>query len=515
MIDVVFVAPNNHAVNYQGLADSNLSAIEPPTWALLLASSVISKGAKAKIIDTLAQNLTDQEMVARISELNPRLIVFVVYGQNVNAGTANMGGASRQAKAIKDAAISAPIVCIGSHVQALPAETLEMEIYLDIVVVNEGVKALEELVSLGAYNSKNLSKVHGIFYRDGDQVAEGADPIHISQAALELELPGYAWDLLPYRDKPLDLYRSPEWHADYQPEFRSPYAAIQTSIGCQFKCDFCMINLVNKNDMRKVSNAADYSGMRHWNSNFVMREIKKLIELGVRTIRITDEMFFLNRRAYVPIIDELIGLNAEDDLRLWAYARIDTVPAPEMLARIRKAGFRWLCLGIESGDKAIRLEVSKGKFEDVDVETVVRQIEEAGINVMANYIFGLPGDDERSIEETYKLSVKLNTLGWNTYAAMALPGSPLYVNSRNANQEMPKHFDEYSFHSKSCKPLSTEALPAWRILQLRDEKFVEYFGRKEFLDKIQRAFGEEARSKVFDSSRALLERDIINDAKGI
>ena len=54
---------------------------------------------------------------------------------------------------------------------------------------------------------------------------------------MDEDLPGYAWDLLPYKEKPLDLYRSPMWHAEYNFNQRSPYAAIQTSLGCQFKCD--------------------------------------------------------------------------------------------------------------------------------------------------------------------------------------------------------------------------------------------------------------------------------------
>ena len=40
--------------------------------------------------------------------------------------------------------------------------------------------------------------------------------------------------------------------------------------------------------------------------------------------------------------------------------------------------------------------------------------------MLSNYIFGLPGDSVSTIEETYKLSEKLNTLGINIYPAMAL-----------------------------------------------------------------------------------------------
>ena len=57
--------------------------------------------------------------------------------------------------------------------------------------------------------------------------------------------------------------------------------------------------------------------------------------------------------------------NKDDKLMMWAYSRVDTVKRKEILNLVRKAGIKWLALGIESGDKNVRLEVSKGKFEDV------------------------------------------------------------------------------------------------------------------------------------------------------
>ena len=47
------------------------------------------------------------------------------------------------------------------------------------------------------------------------------------------------------------------------------------------------------------------------------------------------------------------------------------------------------------------------------------------MQVMANYIFGLPGDTVDSMNKTLELSIQLNTLGWNAYGAMDLPGSEL------------------------------------------------------------------------------------------
>ena len=57
---------------------------------------------------------------------------------------------------------------------------------------------------------------------------------------------------LIFKNKPLDLYRAPMWHAEYDDEKRTPYAALHSSLGCQFKCSFCMINLINRNDKRLV-----------------------------------------------------------------------------------------------------------------------------------------------------------------------------------------------------------------------------------------------------------------------
>jgi hypothetical protein len=100
MTDILFINPSNSASLYQGLATS-LTAVEPPTWALLLAESVRSQGYSTKIIDANAEGISDDELVDRVIEDSPRIICLVVYGQNVNAGTAGMSGASRVAKALK------------------------------------------------------------------------------------------------------------------------------------------------------------------------------------------------------------------------------------------------------------------------------------------------------------------------------------------------------------------------------------------------------------------------------
>ena len=508
-MDILFINPSNEN-NYQSLK-SKYTAIEPPTWSLLLAQAMRNFGFKVSLIDANAENLNEVEINDKIKTLNPRVIAFVVYGQNVNAGTTNMEGAVKLSNYLKLKNNNLFISYIGSYVQALPKKALQEEKSIDIVFTNEAVYALRNILSLKNFDNHTLKDVKGFAFRDGENIKINQSEEIVPAERMDIDLPGYAWDLLPFKKKPLDLYRSPMWHAEYNEAKRSPYASLQTSLGCQFKCSFCMINLINRNDNDEIGVSSNYSKMRFWSPEFIIEEFKKLIKMGVKTIRITDEMFLLNPKYYIPLCEKLSELNKDDSLRMWAYSRIDTVKNPEVLTLVRKAGIKWLCLGIESADKAVRLEVAKGKFEDVDVKKVVQQVHDADIEVMANYMYGLPGDTEETIKKTYDLSVDLCTAAWNTYPAMALPGSLLYKEALEKNIRMPDSYSGYSFHAYDTICLPTDKLEAWKILKLRDEAYNAYHSNKNFLERIRRKFGELAVNNIGNMNKIKLKRKIVED----
>ena len=469
-----------------------------------------SVGFKVDILDANAENLSVEEILKRIKDNSPKLICLVVYGQNVNAGTTNMSGAIHTSEYLKKF-ISTPISIIGSHVQALPIETLKKEKSIDFVFTNEGVYSLRNLLKLTDFSSNNLAKIKGIAFRNQNKVIINAPEKIVPNEKMDIDLPGYAWDLLPFKKKPLDLYRAPMWHAEYDFEKRTPYASLQTSLGCQFGCNFCMINILNRNDNDEIGVASNYSKMRFWSTNFIIKEFDKLIKMGVRTIRIVDEMFLLNPKYYIPLCEQLAERNKDDSLRIWSYSRIDTVKRPEILKLVRRAGIKWLALGIESGERSVRLEVDKGKFEDVDVRKVIQKVHEADINVMANYIFGLPGDTKETVKKTFDLSLELCTAGWNTYGAMALPGSYLYKKALEEGNQLPDTYEGFSFHSYETLPLPTEKLSAKEIITLRDEAFNQYHNHKPFLNLIEKKFGKEAVKNIVEMTKITLKRKIKGD----
>ena len=511
MSDVLFINPGNASQIYQGLANK-LSAVEPPTWALLLAESCRSKGYSVQIIDANAENLSDEELISRLENLKPRLICLVVYGQNVNAGTTGMSGASRIAKAIKENISDSVIALIGSHIQALPIKTLLDEPNIDFGFTNEGVYALWNVLASPKLDEMALRDIPGLVIRSEGAVLMNKAESVVPTARMDQDLPGYAWDLLPFEDSPLDLYRSPLWHAEYNENKRSPYAAIQSSLGCNFGCAFCMINIINRNDEQEIGVASDYSKMRFWSPEFMIKQFDILANFGVQTIRIVDEMFLLNRKYYVPLCEMLASRPYSKDLRMWAYSRVDTVTNPEFLSLVRSAGIKWLALGIESSERSVRLEVSKGKFQDVDVNKVVRQVHEADIEVMANYIVGLPGENQKLMQQTLDFSKELCTSGWNMYPAMALPGSALYKEALEKDYRLPDSYVGYSFHSYETIPMQTEFLSPAEILKFRDRAFIEYHSDPNFLSRIKSKFGEEAVDTILETLKVPLRRKLVEES---
>lgn len=508
-LDVLFINPDSSARAYQGLAKV-YSAIEPPTWALLLAESCRSKGFGVAILDCDAERLTLKQSIERIKELKPRLILFVVYGQNPNSGTTSMIGALELARTIKQDHIEAPIAFVGSHTSALPLEVLANDA-VDIVLLNEGVYALQSLLRSNLVS--DLEKIKGIGYKVRGPANFRVPTLNtpervVPQECMDTDLPGYAWDLLPYREKPLDLYRAHFWHADFSHQKRTPFAAIYTSLGCQFGCDFCMINIVNRIDNGDDINAANSRGMRFWSPAWVSREMKKLANLGVVTLRISDEMFFLNRKFYTPILQDII--NHDFGFNMWTYSRIDTV-RKDALDLFKKAGVNWLALGVEAGNQMVRQEVSKGSFKEVNIREVCKTISNADINIISNYIFGFPEDSLETMQQTLDLALELNTEMANMYPCQALPGSPMHTLAKKEGWALPSSYEGYAFLAYETQPLPTKYVSAKEVLKFRDEAWQKYFTHPPYLDLVEKKFGQSERKNVEEMSKIQLKRKILGD----
>jgi radical SAM superfamily enzyme YgiQ (UPF0313 family) len=503
-LDVLFVNADSSAQAYQDLS-TDYSAIETPTWCLLLAQSCRAKGFGVAILDCGAERLSEEASVARIAEANPRLVCFVVYGQNPNSGTTNMIGASGMAARLKLEHPELVNCFVGSHVSALPLEVLAHK-EVDFVLLNEGVYALHNLLKTDL--KTGLDQIKGIGHKANGAPQLNAPEMVVPHERMDIDLPGYAWDLLPYRKKPLDLYRAHFWHAEFNHDLRTPFAAIYTSLGCKFKCDFCMINIVNRVDNAEGTVSSASPNMRFWSPGFILGEFEKLAAMGVETIRISDEMFFLNKNYFEPLLNGIVEKGLK--FRMWSYSRIDTV-RPNYLELFKKAGINWLALGVEAASQVIRREVSKGTFQEINIRQVVKTIHDSGLNIGANYIFGFPDDTHETMQQTLDLALELNTEMANMYPCQALPGSPLYNTARANGWRTPDSYAGYAFLSYDSQPLPTKHLTAAEVLKFRDEAWHKYYSNPPFLALVEKKFGAPQRANLEKMAKIKLRRKLLGD----
>ena len=486
--DILFIHPGNHKKTYQGLSEG-YTAISTPVWSLLLAGYVRRKGYSVGIHDTNVEGWG----VGIIDKYNPELIVIMVYGHQPSASTQTMPAAVKILDDIKESYNDIPIAIGGNHPSALPKRTMS-EVNTDFLVQGEGMYTVEGLVKY-VKGESSINDIVGLWYRkDGSVQFTSAAPI---VKDLDNELSSYAWDLLPG----LDNYMAHNMHCfqDYEnsksdgfSDIRSPYVALYTSLGCPFDCSFCMIN-----DLFGVRE------IRYWSIDTVIKWIDELVnKYNIKNIRFDDELFVLNPGRVEQLCDAIIEKGF--DLNIWVYARVNTIKE-SLLGKMARAGITWICLGIESGSEGVREDVQKSVKSDI--KDVVRTIQNYGINILGNFMFGLPEDNMETMQQTLDLAIELNCEFVNFYSVMAYPGSRLFEAADK--NELPETWNGFSQYSYDAKPLPTKYLTSKEVLQFRDDAFGKYFSNEKYLDMVKRKFGNKVHNYIVNMNKIKLKRNLL------
>ena len=153
----------------------------------------------------------------------------------------------------------------------------------------------------------------------------------------------------------------------------------------------------------------------------------------------------------------------------------------------------------------MRKDVDKG-FGQEEIFKTIADVRAAGINIIGNYIFGLPEDDHATMQETLDMALDLKCEFGNFYCAMAYPGSPLYNLALKEGWQLPEKWSGYSQHSRDSLPLPTKHLSAGEVLAFRDTAFQRYFGDPGYLAYVERRFGAATVDHIRDMARHPLER---------
>jgi len=474
-LDLLLVNPGSHKQVYGELANS-LKGIEPPLWCALIAAYVRQKGYSVKIIDSEAENLDPDNTAEKIVKYNPLLAGLVIMGSNPSASsTPKMTAASETLDALKKINPSLKTIIGGLHPSALPEKTLNEE-NVNYLYQGEGYDTVSDLLKKLEENKKCDSlKIPGLWYKKNGKIISNKIPSLINNLD---SLPFAAWDLLP-----MEKYRAHNWHCFDHINNRGSYAVIYTSLGCPFNCAYCNIHSLYDGK----------PGIRFRSPENVVEEIDYLVKnFNIKNLKFVDELFAIKEDRVIDICNRIT--KGGYDLNIWAYARVDTI-TKNMTIKMKQAGINWLAYGFESANKNVRKGVDK-KFDEDTVSNAVKMTQSAGINIIANFIFGLPDDDLDTMQETLDMAKEYNFEYANFYSAMAYPGSKLYEESLDKGIKLPRSWHGYSQYSDDTLPLPTKHLSSVEVLEFRDKAFQEYFNNPNYLKMIKEKFGSDVEDHI-------------------
>jgi len=301
-------------------------------------------------------------------------------------------------------------ICIGgAHPSALPKDVLESYPDIDFVIVGEADESMAALADkldntkrgADSPDNNNLASVPNLAYRNNGDIT--INPLKFIEDLDSISPP--AWDLI----KPSDYPVSP------QGTFlkRYPYAPINVTRGCPFKCTFCAGHLITG---RKV---------RSRTIDNLMEEVYLLYnDYGVREFHIEDDNFSYKSDILVDFCNKIINEKLDIAWSCVNGLRIESL-TKENLQLMEQAGCYSMALGIESANPRI-LQMMKKKITIDQVKEQVALVKKySNIQMTGFFILGYPTETKEEMANTVKFAMGLKIDKANFGSLMLLPGTEI------------------------------------------------------------------------------------------
>jgi radical SAM superfamily enzyme YgiQ (UPF0313 family) len=359
---------------------------------LYLAGQAERVGARAEVLDTQLEVNAAEAILGRLGDHDSVAIT---------SNVATIANALEAAELVRQASPEKALILGGPHATVIYEDLLPG--YADIVVLGEGEATFSDILrrqaSAGARLPVDvLEEIPGIAYWDGRQVRV-TPPRPFIQDLDSLARP--AWHLI-------DLGRYNFGH------FRHVTATQITSRGCPFSCTNCAKMLHDGRRMRLRSIASVVDEM-----DYLYREHR------VREIHFWDDNFTISVHRIIELCEAIIALG-HDDLRLAILngTRAD-IATPELYSTMRRAGFYWITISVESGDQECLNQLGK-RLDLSKVPATVELARRHGFQTTLYFMIGLPWDTQETIQKTIDLARRLPADQVFFFMTLPFPGTPMY-----------------------------------------------------------------------------------------
>ncbi len=281
----------------------------------------------------------------------------------------------------------------GTHPSLLPRETLQSGV-TDFVIIGEGEETVTELLQ-AILEGSSFKNIKGLGYIHNEEIIvnENRDFVDLSK------IPPTDWSLV-------DVNKYFQGFGDCDRLIR-----IYTSKGCPGQCTFCYNQSFHK---------------RKWRGRTpeqIVDEIQLLADkYNADGIGFIDELWSPGKERLHRICNLIIERGIK--LKWYFNARVDQYLYHD-LELMYKAGCRWILFGIESGSPRVLEKIKKG-ITLHRVKEVFKDCNTLGINTIASFMIGFPGETKTDLNETVKFALELRATYYDFTKYMCYPGTELY-----------------------------------------------------------------------------------------
>lgn len=324
--------------------------------------SSLSNIYDVEFIDSLADNLSVEDLIALLKLKNPDFVCINIFTTNYI-----------QVKRIVEESPKIPHWIIGG----ISTKSLYKEIFhwktdnkIDIVY-GDGEKIVIDLVAKNIKcNTTDSENNRRYFVVDRSSLYFN---INISEGIVDRNIFKYEPEKNCYGEFEICIY---------------------TSRGCPYSCAYC-VAAHNRN--------SELGGPRHKTSECIVRELELIRELypNVGAIRIVDDLFLSDKQSFIDASE--IFLNFDYSWRAMCHIQsINRIQDDFIISNLFLSGCKELFIGIESGSPRLLKAIHKTDEIDVVKKSIIRVLD-LGISVKGYFICGFPNEDISDLDKTYEL----------------------------------------------------------------------------------------------------------------
>ncbi len=207
-------------------------------------------------------------------------------------------------------------------------------------------------------------------------------------------------DYAPFRTSPI-----PRWDLVDAKEMMS--IGVETSRGCVFKCNFCVVNNMFG------------SKMRFREVDDVVAEIESL---PVKRLFFVSDNFAVNKRYAKELVSRLKSL----DITWICQTSIDIAKDDDLLEAMAEAGCISILIGFESLNDVSLQDIEKHHNRVADFERAIAKVHDHGIHVHASFIVGFDGDTTETFDYIYDFMTRNHLVYSMLNVLSAAPGTELF-----------------------------------------------------------------------------------------